>query len=122
MHLPRAGNANLTGHREHVAGRSRPCEAGENGAHALRIGLMQVKGLRVETIMAILRMRDEAGAFRSLEDFLHRVTVERDEIQALIKCGAFDEVCNMTRPTMLWRWNFLQAGGKKARSGPAGRV
>ena len=94
-------------------------EAGENGAHALRIGLMQVKGLRVETIMAILRMRDEAGAFRSLEDFLHRVTVERDEIQALIKCGAFDEVCNMTRPTMLWRWNFLQAGGKNARSGTA---
>src|SRR5256886_1437641 len=94
-------------------------EAGENGAHALRIGLMQVKGLRVETIMAILRMREEAGAFRSLEDFLHRVTVERDEIQALIKCGAFDEVCNMTRPTMLWRWNFLQAGGKNARSGTA---
>ena len=94
-------------------------EAGENGAHALRIGLMQVKGLRVETIMAILRMRDEAGAFRSLEDFLHRVTVERDEIQALIKCGAFDEVCNMTRPAMLWRWHFLQAGGQNALSGTA---
>jgi len=94
-------------------------EAGENGAHALRIGLMQVKGLRVETIMAILRTREEAGTFRSLEDFLHRVTVERDEIQALIKCGAFDEVCNMTRPTMLWRWTFLQAGGKNALSGTA---
>src|SRR2546430_12383144 len=63
-------------------------EAGANGARALRIGLMQVKGLRVETIMAILRMREEAGTFRSLDDFLHRVTVERDEIQALIKCGA----------------------------------
>ena len=94
-------------------------EAGENGAHALRIGLMQVKGLRVETIMAILRTREETGTFRSLEDFLHRVTVERDEIQALIKCGAFDEVCNMTRPTMLWRWTFLQAGGKNALSGTA---
>src|SRR5437667_30806 len=42
-------------------------EAGANGARALRIGLMQVKGLRVETIMAILRMREEAGTFRSLE-------------------------------------------------------
>src|SRR5438552_3313125 len=94
-------------------------EAGENGAHALRIGLMQVKGLRVETIMAILRMRDEAGAFRSLEDFLHRVPIERDEIQVLIKCGAFDEVNDgtrrMTRPELLWRWNLLQAAGKGAQ-------
>ncbi|HXJ14268.1 MAG TPA: OB-fold nucleic acid binding domain-containing protein, partial [Candidatus Limnocylindrales bacterium] len=30
----------------------------------------------------------------------------------LIKCGAFDEVCGMTRAAMLWQWNLLQAGGK----------
>jgi error-prone DNA polymerase len=89
-------------------------EAVENGTRALRVGLMQVKGLRVETITAILRTRGDGGAFRSLEDFLHRVRVECDEIQALIKCGAFDEVCNMTRPAMLWRWNLLRAGGKDA--------
>jgi DNA polymerase III alpha subunit len=102
-----------------------------DGQRALRIGLMQVKGLRVETITAIVRAREEGGAFRSLEDFLRRVPrwnrdkpVERDEIEALIKCGAFDEVCNqagedaigdargMTRPEMLWRWNFLQTGSK----------
>jgi len=87
-------------------------EAGEGGKRALRVGLMQVKGLRVETIMAVLRAREEAGAFRWLEDFVRRVPVERDEIESLIKCGAFDEVCNMTRPAMLWRWNLLQAGGK----------
>jgi DNA polymerase-3 subunit alpha len=87
----------------------------------LRVGLMQVKGLRVETITAIVRAREGGGAFRSLEDFLRRVLVDRDEIEALIKCGAFDEVGEgedargMTRPQMLWRWNFLQAGGKSAR-------
>jgi DNA-directed DNA polymerase III PolC len=84
-------------------------EDGGDGKRALRVGLMQVRGLRVETITAILRARGEGGAFRALEDFLRRVTVECDEIQALIKCGAFDEVCNMTRPELLWRWNFLQA-------------
>ena len=90
---------------------------------ALRIGLMQVKGLRVETMTAIVRARDENGAFRSLEDFLRRVLVEKDEIEALIKCGAFDEVegrtgedaCGISRPAMLWRWNFLQAGGKSTQ-------
>jgi DNA polymerase III subunit alpha len=80
-----------------------------NGKRALRVGLMQVRGLRRETITAILRTRGEGGTFQSLEDFLRRVRVERDEIESLIKCGAFDEVCDMTRPELLWRWNFLQA-------------
>jgi DNA polymerase III alpha subunit len=73
---------------------------------------MQVKGLRVETILALLQERDARGPFRSLENFLARVPAERDEIEALIKCGAFDEVCGMTRPAMLWQWNLLQARGK----------
>jgi len=98
-------------------------EAGENGKRALRVGLMQVKGLRVETITAILRAREEGGVFQSLEDFLRRVPVERDEIESLIKCGAFDEVndevCRMTRPELLWRWNLLQAAGKGAQPGAA---
>jgi DNA polymerase III alpha subunit len=100
-------------------------ETGADGQRALRVGLMQVKGLWLETIMAIVRAREEGGAFRSLEDFLRRVPVERDEINvkcdrkavdALIKCGAFDEVCAMTRPEMLWRWNLLQ--GKSGREVP----
>jgi DNA-directed DNA polymerase III PolC len=91
-------------------------EAGEDGKRALRVGLMQIKGLRVETITAILRTREKDGVFLSLEDFLRRVPAERDEIEALIKCGAFDEMgdeaCRMTRPEMLWQWNLLQAAGK----------
>jgi DNA polymerase III alpha subunit len=88
-----------------------------DGKRALRVGLMQVKGLRAETIAAILRAREEGGKFQSLEDFLRRVPVERDEIESLIKCGTFDEMGDevnddarkMTRPELLWRWNFLQA-------------
>ncbi|HET7151772.1 MAG TPA: OB-fold nucleic acid binding domain-containing protein, partial [Candidatus Acidoferrum sp.] len=52
------------------------------------------------------------------------VPVERDEIEALIKCGAFDDLGNsadqaslkMTRPEMLWQWNLLQAAGKGAHA------
>jgi DNA-directed DNA polymerase III PolC len=95
--------------------RTEPCAGGKplaaQGKRALRVGLMQVKGLRVETILAILRSRDARGAFRSLEDFLARIPAERDEIEALIKCGAFDETCTMTRPAMLWQWNLLRAKG-----------
>jgi DNA polymerase III subunit alpha len=95
-------------------------ETTDNDKRALRVGLMQIKGLRIETITAIVRAREEAGPFCSLEDFLRLVPVERDEIESLIKCGAFDEMGDptdtaphkMTRPEMLWRWNLLQAAGK----------
>jgi len=86
-------------------------------ASALRVGLMQVRGLRVETILAILQTRETQGPFRSLEDFLARVPAERDEVEALIKCGAFEDVCGMTRPALLWQWNLLQAKGQHTHQG-----
>jgi error-prone DNA polymerase len=101
-------------------------EDGENGRRALRVGLMQIKGLRIETITAIPWAREEGGAFRSLEDFLRRVPVESDEIESLIKCGAFDEIgdetCRMTRPELLWRWNLLQVekGAQAKAAVPSG--
>src|SRR5208282_4274682 len=42
-------------------------ETGDSGERALRVGLMQVKGLRVETITAITRAHERGGAFHSLE-------------------------------------------------------
>jgi DNA-directed DNA polymerase III PolC len=95
-------------------------EDGGDGKRALRVGLMQVRGLRIETITAILRARGEGGEFKSLEDFLRRMPVEHDEIESLIKCGAFNEINGdmpaMTRPEMLWRWNLLQASSKSAQA------
>jgi DNA-directed DNA polymerase III PolC len=98
----------------------RPAADSSTQAHvakrALRVGLLQVKGLRVETIRAIVGGREAGGEYRSLEDFLRRVPAERDEIEALIKCGAFDDVCGMTRPAMLWQWNLLQSRGQHKHS------
>ena len=85
--------------------------AGET-SRAIRIGLMQVKGLRLETIQRIVASREQDGPYRSLEDFLARVPVERDEIESLIKCGALDDVSQktgLTRPALLWQWNALRA-------------
>ncbi|MBI3670199.1 MAG: DNA polymerase III subunit alpha, partial [Acidobacteria bacterium] len=91
-----------------------------SAARALRIGLMQVKGLRLGTIEAIVSARQQGGPYRSLEDFLARVPVPllRDEIESLIKCGAWDEVgdasnpaAKLTRPALLWRLNLMRAHG-----------
>jgi DNA polymerase III subunit alpha len=83
------------------------CPERSRGATSLRVGLMQIRGLRLETITNIVREREARGLYRSLEDFLRRVPVERDEIEALIKCGAFGGVCNSTRPALLWQWSLL---------------
>jgi DNA polymerase-3 subunit alpha len=83
---------------------------------AMRIGLMQVKNLRMETIQRIVRSREERGPYRSLEDFLRRVPVERDEIEALIKCGALDGL-GAPRPALLWQLNLLAARKPEAAPG-----
>jgi len=92
-------------------------DAGATTPRAIRIGWMQVKGLRLETIENIVRSREQQGPYRSLEDFLRRVAVERDEIEALIKCGAFDEVEDgkTTRPALLWQLNLVRSSSLPAR-------
>src|SRR5260370_5314190 len=60
---------------------------GGNGKRALRVGLVQVRGLRVGTITAILLGRGESGKFQSPEEFLRRDAWEWDESYSLIQCG-----------------------------------
>src|SRR5713101_2158456 len=88
--------------------RNQPAANQTSQPRAMRIGLMQVKGLRLETIEKIVGSREQHSLYRSLEDFLARVPVERDEIEALIKCGALDDF-GETRPTLLWRLNLTSA-------------
>jgi DNA-directed DNA polymerase III PolC len=90
--------------------------AAPSARHAIRIGLMQVKGLRLETIENIVRARERDGPYHSLENFLRRVPVERDEIETLIKCGAFDEVGegSATRPARLWQLHLMRSGPMRA--------
>lgn len=95
-----------------------------NGKKALRVGLMQVHGLSTETLGNILRARRNGGGFYSLQNFLARVAIERDEIEALIKCGAFDEAGTSergrsTRSALLWQWNFSQAQKSHPVSAPS---
>ncbi len=94
VRLPSVNHSRLEYFCEFTALRSAPHGAGpaSSSSRAIRIGLMQIRGLRAETISTILRERDTRGPFLSLEDFLSRVPTDRDEIETLIKCGAFDEV------------------------------
>jgi error-prone DNA polymerase len=69
----------------------------------LRVGLMQLKGLREAGLEALLEER-KRRPFRSLEDFLARVDIDASDVKVLIKAGAMDGISGgATRPEMIWK-------------------
>ena len=71
----------------------------------VRVGLMQVQGLREEASEAIVRGREERGPFRTLADFLGRMNPDPAVARQLIKAGAFDAIAGGgARPDLMWQW------------------
>ncbi|MDH3584553.1 MAG: DNA polymerase III subunit alpha, partial [Phycisphaerae bacterium] len=61
----------------------------------IRFGLGAVKGVGEKAVAAIIEARKKGGPFTSLYDFCERVSqklVNKAVIEALIKCGAFDDL------------------------------
>jgi error-prone DNA polymerase len=70
----------------------------------VRVGLMQVKGLRRSVVDRIVNDRTAHGPFRSFQDFCDRVSPELAQTRLLIKAGCFDSLAGeVTRPGLLWR-------------------
>jgi error-prone DNA polymerase len=69
----------------------------------VRVGLMQLKGLRREALDALLAERTRAGAFRSFADLRARVALRTSDAELLVKAGALDSIAGgRTRPELLW--------------------
>ncbi len=84
------------------ANESRVAYWGKNGR--IRMGLMQIKGLRRETMRRIVGEREQNGPYLDLVDFLHRVKIGLEEAKRLILSGCFDELePDVNRPTLIWR-------------------
>ena len=58
---------------------------------AIRVGLKQVKALSHNCRQSIISVRSES-AFSSVQDFINRSSINRDELENLIKCGACDKL------------------------------
>jgi len=81
---------------------------------AIRIPVPQVKGLTQRTKETILHERAH-GPFTSLADFFLRVQPLNEEMEALIRVGAFDDF-GQSRTTQYWEFKSL-GHGAEARSG-----
>jgi DNA-directed DNA polymerase III PolC len=73
--------------------------------HSIRVPVTNVKGLTTRTTDAILQAR-ERGAFASIVDYFHRVSPAGEELEAMIRVGAFDEF-GETRTRQFWQAQHL---------------
>ncbi|MFO1464236.1 MAG: DNA polymerase III subunit alpha [bacterium] len=82
---------------------------------SLRIGLMQVQGLRRTSLEALLAER-RRGPFRSLADLLARVQVPLADLKLLLRAGALDSLePARNRPQLMWL--LLQRHREAPRAG-----
>ena len=73
------------------------------GGQGLRVGLMAVKGARLEEVRALLDERERHGPYASLEDLLARVQLSVPTAEALGSGGAFDRWApDGDRTRLLW--------------------
>ena len=72
---------------------------------AVRVGLMQVKGLASDALEAVVHERAKNGPFASFADFLNRTgrRVHLQDARALIKAGCFDAAARgANRAGLMW--------------------
>ncbi len=72
--------------------------------NTIAFGLSLVKGLGVDQTQAIINTRENRGAFTSFLDFMTKIdlsTINKRGIEALICCGAFDEIEKRDRRVLI---------------------
>jgi DNA polymerase-3 subunit alpha len=92
-------------------------EGREEGRRAIRFGLAAVKNVGEGAMEAVIREREAAGPFKSLEDFAGRLdsrSVNRKILENLIKAGAFDFTLER-RDEMFSRVGQVIAGSSAAQ-------
>lgn len=73
------------------------------GAQAVRVGLMQVKGAQEKEVRALLEERERNGPFAGLDELLARTPLSLPTAEALCAAGAFDAFApDGDRTRLLW--------------------
>jgi error-prone DNA polymerase len=71
---------------------------------SLRVGFMQIRGIKKASVDKLVAERNSSGPFRSFGDFWLRNDPELAHVKLLIKAGCFDSIGQgLSRPGMLWR-------------------
>ena len=71
------------------------------------VGFIHIKSLQNKLIEVLLEERNQNGPFTSLTDFIQRTNPGLEQLNILIRIGAF-RFTNKSKKTLLWEANFLQ--------------
>ena len=71
------------------------------------VGFIHIKSLQNKLIETLLEERKQNGAFTSLTDFIERTNPGLEQLNILIRIGAF-RFTGKSKKTLLWEANFLQ--------------
>lgn len=102
---------------------------GESGfsvsGNAIRYGLSAIKSVGKPVVDAILAERGKNGPFRSMEDFVDRMSnkeVNRRTLESFIKSGALDTLPGTRRQKMAVAPAMLETKSKEKKSGFEGQL
>lgn len=70
------------------------------------IGLIHIQSLERETSMRIVRERQERGIFTDLDDFVRRTHLGKEQINLLVRVGAF-RFTGMSKCSLMWEQNAV---------------
>lgn len=82
------------------------------------LGLHMIKELNDQTIIDVLYDRNKNGAFRSVDEFVKRVSVSLEQLSLLIRIGAF-RFTGKGKKELLWHAHFLLGNTGKSKTGPS---
>lgn len=77
-----------------------------HGGCDIYLGLTMIYSLNTATMEAVLEVRARRGPYKSLEDFVERVNAGIEQLQLLIRAGAF-RFTGQDKKTLLWKSHFL---------------
>ncbi|SFE44422.1 DNA polymerase III subunit alpha [Thermophagus xiamenensis] len=81
------------------------------------LGFIHVHDLEQKTALAIIKERNRNGVYHSLEDFVSRTGITREQLLLLIRLGAF-RFTGKSKPQLLWEAHLLLSKEKKKKKAP----
>lgn len=81
------------------------------------LGFIHVHDLEQKTALAIIKERNRNGVYHSLEDFVSRTGITREQLLLLIRLGTF-RFTRKSKPQLLWEAHLLLSKEKKKKKAP----
>lgn len=84
------------------------------------IGFVHIENLETKLVNRIIAEREQNGKFKGINDAIERCAIPREQLQILIRCGAFS-FTEKTKPCLLWEATMRQ-NKKEKKSIPSPRL